>query len=112
MDSLKIQSEEQLSSKFTEDDIPTINVDSDKKTLRSNFKTINSILRQGDSHLKLECLSRINDSVFMFKIDPKQVMTYEKVVIRTKVLGKYPSVLIILIYLGSQISICVSRPLC
>ncbi|XP_063436299.1 uncharacterized protein LOC134717735 [Mytilus trossulus] len=86
MDSLKIQPEDQLSSEFTVDDIPTIDVDSDRKTLRTTFKTINSILRQGASHQKLECADRISASLFMFLNDLKLANIFEKNVIKTKVL--------------------------
>lgn len=89
MDILKKQSDDQLSKKFTEDDIPTIDVDLDRKTLRSKLETINSILRHGESHLKSECVDRINKSLFMYIDDPKQAIIYEKAVIKTKVLGKY-----------------------
>lgn len=96
MDSLKKQSDDQLSKIFTEDDIPTIDVGLDRKTLRSKLETINSILRHGESHLKSECVGRIDASLFMYINDPKQAMIYEKAVIKTKVLGEYSSIMIYL----------------
>ncbi|CAG2210970.1 unnamed protein product [Mytilus edulis] len=86
MDSLKKQSDDQLSKIFTVDDIPTIDVGLDRKTLRSKLETINSILRHGESHLKSECVGRIDVSLFMYINNPKQAMIYEKAVIKTKVL--------------------------
>lgn len=109
MNSLKKQSEDQLNSKFTVDCIPKIDVGSDRKTLRSTFETINYILRHGENHLKLKCAKRIRLRGLIK--DTKQAMKFEKAVIKTKVFGKYLSVSRnILIYLVSQISIYISKP--
>lgn len=89
MASLK-PSKDQLNRKFAVDDIPRIDVYSERKTLNSTLEAINSILQHGESHLKLECVERIMYGGYID--DPKQAKKYTKAVIKTKVLGWYSSI--------------------
>ncbi|XP_063437363.1 uncharacterized protein LOC134718645 isoform X2 [Mytilus trossulus] len=63
--------------------IPTIDVTADRKTLCSTLETINSILRHGETHQKLECVDRIMIAVYIE--DTKQSKNYDKALVKTKV---------------------------
>ncbi|XP_052084596.1 uncharacterized protein LOC127721827 isoform X2 [Mytilus californianus] len=65
------------------DVIPYIDVKADKKTLCSTLETINSILRHGKSHQKLECVETIMLAVYIK--DTKQSRNFDKALEKTKV---------------------------
>ncbi|XP_076081658.1 uncharacterized protein LOC143052497 isoform X1 [Mytilus galloprovincialis] len=74
---------DQDTGKSTAAIIPTIDVTADRKTLCSTLETINSILRHGESHQKLECVERIMLAVY--GDDTKQSKNYDKALVKTKV---------------------------
>ncbi|CAC5419666.1 unnamed protein product [Mytilus coruscus] len=69
--------------KLTVDVIPTIDINAERQTLCSTLETINSILRHGESHQKLECVERIMLAVYID--DTKQSKNFDKALVKTKV---------------------------
>lgn len=103
-------SNDQSIRKFKVDVIPTIDLESELQTLCSTFETINSILRSGESHQKLECVKRV--ILAGYTKNKSEADNYVTALIESKVFGKYSSIVKILTHKGSKVTFNVSRQWC